>query len=58
MQFDLFDQQEAKAQVGERQTDIEALIAAAKSNMAAYAKAGDAAAMRAGQVMIDQLEQY
>lgn len=58
MQFDLFDQQDAKAQVGERQTDIEALIAAAKNNMAAYAKAGDAAAIRAGQVMIDQLKQY
>ena len=32
MQFDLFDQEKAKAQVGERQTDLESLLESIKAN--------------------------
>lgn len=32
MQFDLFDQEKAKAQAGERQTDLESLLEIIKAN--------------------------
>ncbi len=42
MQFDLFDQPSAKSQVGERQTDLEALIAF-EDSLLAKVQAGDKA---------------
>lgn len=56
-QFDLFDQPSAKAEIGERQTDLEALIAF-EDSLLAKVRAGDkvgaedwVAQAKAGEVM-------